>query len=111
LEKASVTNLEQGLVVWGGRSVVALSAIVALVGVWRCGRNTPLQLTAAILIVLPGVLLVITGFDGEILFRVTLFAAPFLAFNAATAVLPQTDGQWRGRTLVAIGVVTALFLP
>jgi hypothetical protein len=111
LEKASVTNLEQGLVVWGGRSVVALSAIVALVGVWRCWRNHTLQLTAVILMVLPGLLLVITGFDGEILFRVTLFAAPFIAFNAATAVLPKTDGQWRGRTLVAIAAVTVLFFP
>ena len=85
LEKASVSNLEQGLVVWGGRGVVALSAIVALVGVWRCWRNQTLQLTAVILMVLPGVLLIITGFDGEILFRVTLFAAPFIAFNAAPA--------------------------
>jgi hypothetical protein len=111
LEKTSVSNLEQGLVVWGGRSVVALSAIVALVGVWRCWRNHTLQLTAVILMVLPGVLLVITGFDGEILFRVTLFAAPFIAFNAATAVIPEIGGQWRGRTLVTIAVITVLFLP
>ena len=111
LENATVNNFAQGLVVWGGRSVIALSAMVALIGVWRCWRNRDLQLTAVILMILPGTLLVITGFDGEILFRATLFAAPFIAFNAATAVIPPVGGRLRGQTLAAIAVVTALFFP
>jgi hypothetical protein len=85
--------------------------MVALIGVWRCWRNRDLQLTAVILMILPGTLLIITGFDGEILFRATLFAAPFIAFNAATAVIPPVGGRLRGQALAAIAVVTALFLP
>jgi hypothetical protein len=111
LEMATVRNLDQRLVVWGGRSVVAMAVIVALIGVWRCWRNRTLQLTAVILMVLPGILLVITGFDGEVLLRVMLFAAPFIAFNAATAAIPQPGAQLRGRQLAAIAVCTALFLP
>jgi hypothetical protein len=101
----------QRLVVWGGRSVVAIAVIVALIGVWRSWRNRTLQLTAVILMVLPGILLVITGFDGEVLLRVMLFAAPFIAFNAATAAIPQPGAQLRGGQLAAIAVCTALFLP
>jgi hypothetical protein len=113
LEKAAVVNLAQGFVVWGGRSVVAISAIVALIGVWRCWRNRTLQLTAVILMVLPGILLMITGFDGEILFRVMLFAAPFIAFNAATAIISINgrDGRLGARATVATAVLTAVLLP
>jgi hypothetical protein len=113
LEKATVVNLAQGFVVWGGRSVVAISAIVALIGVWRCWRNRTLQLTAVILMVLPGILLMITGFDGEILFRVMLFASPFIAFNAATAIISidGRDGRLGARATVATAVLTAVLLP
>ena len=111
LDKATVGNLAQGLVVWGGRGVIALAAVIALVGVWRCWRNQTLEWTAVILMVLPGVLLLVTGFDGEILFRVVLFAAPFIAFNAATAVIPMVEGRLRATTLGAIALLTALFLP
>jgi len=111
LQRATVGNLAQGLVVWGGRSVVALAVIVALVGVWRSWRNHTVQWTALILMLLPGALLVITGFDGEILFRVMLFAAPFIAFNAATAIVPQGDRQAPREMLAGVAILTVLFLP
>ena len=81
------------------------SAIVALIGVWRCWRNRTLQLTAVILMVLPGILLMITGFDGEVLLRVMLFAAPFIAFNAATAIIPR---GWMAGCARATSVATAV---
>jgi len=107
----TVRNFAQSMVVWGGRSVVAVSVTGALVGIWRCWRNGRLQLTAAILMVMPAALLLITGFDGEVLFRVVLFAAPFIAFNAATAIIPPDEEQAPGRTTVATALLTAALLP
>jgi hypothetical protein len=111
LEKAVVTNSAEALVVWGGRGVVAVSASVALIGIWRCWRNRTLQVNAAILMVLPALLVVITGFGGEVLLRAFLFAAPFIAFNAATAIIPEVDGKLSTRATVATAVLTAVLLP
>jgi hypothetical protein len=110
-EKARIGNIAEGLVVWGGRGVVALSAVVALIGIWRCWRNRTLQLTAVVLMILPGALVFVTGFDGEILFRVVLFAAPFVAFNAATAVIPRPGQRVGVAASAAIALLTALFFP
>ena len=41
-----------------------------------------------LLMVLPAMLVLVTGFGGEVLFRSFLFAAPFIAFLAAAACLP-----------------------
>jgi hypothetical protein len=111
LEKATMANAAQALVVWGGRSVVVVSASVAVVGVWRCWRARTLQVNAAILMAVPALLVVITGFGGEVLFRAFLFAAPFIAFNAATAIIPHVDRRFGARATVATAVLTAVLLP
>jgi len=112
LEKASIRNLAQAVVIWGGRSVVVVSATVALIGVWRCWRNRTLQVTAALLMALPALLVVITGFGGEVLLRAVLFAAPFIAFNAATAIIPQIDGRVSAaKSTVVTAILTAVLLP
>jgi hypothetical protein len=112
LEKVSIRNLAQAAVVWGGRSVVVVSAIVAIIGVWRCWRNRTLQVTAALLMALPALLVVITGFGGEVLLRAFLFAAPFVAFNAATAIIPQIDGRIdAAKSTLVTAVLTAVLLP
>jgi hypothetical protein len=112
LEKASVRNFAQAVVIWGGRSVVVVSASVAIVGGWRCWRNRTLQVSAVILMALPALLVVITGFGGEVLLRAFLFAAPFIAFNAATAIIPPIDGKpGAARATLITAVLTAVLLP
>jgi hypothetical protein len=111
LEKATIANSAEALVVWGGRYVVVVSATVAVVGVWRCWRSRTLQVNAAILMAVPALLVVITGFGGEVLLRAFLFAAPFIAFNAATAIITPVDGKWGGKATLATAALTAVLLP
>jgi hypothetical protein len=111
LAKATVASSAQALVVWGGRSVAVVAGVVAVIGVLRCWRNRTLQVNAAILMVLPALLVVITGFGGEVMLRAFLFAAPFIAFNAATAIIPEVDGKLSARATIATAVLTAVLLP
>jgi hypothetical protein len=60
---------------------------------------------------LPGTLVLITGFGGEVLFRAFLFAAPFIAFLAAAACLPRDGRGFPVKNLVITALVTALLLP
>jgi hypothetical protein len=59
----------------------------------------------------PALLVVITGFGGEVLLRAFLFAAPFVAFNAATAIIPHVDRRFGARATVATAVLTAVLMP
>lgn len=111
LEKAVVASRSQLLVVWGGRTVVLLSTAIALVGAWRSWRARGLGVTAALLMALPGTLILLTGFGGEVLFRAFLFAAPFIAFLAASACLPRDGRGFPVKNLVITTAVTAVLLP
>jgi hypothetical protein len=112
LEKtATIVAGSQQVVIWGGRGVVAVATAVALLGAWRSWRVRGLRVTAILLMALPGVLVLMTGFGGEVLFRAFLFAAPFIAFLAAAACLPR-DGRGFGWTnLVVTALLTAVLLP
>ena len=112
LEKTGdIVTGSEALVVWGGRSVVAISTIAALVGAWRSWRVRGLRVTAVLLMVLPATLVLVTGFGGEVLFRSFLFAAPFIAFMAAAACLPSDGRGFPLRNLVAAIALTAVLLP
>lgn len=115
LEKSQDLRGAQLLVSAGGRVVALLVAVLALVGIVRALRRRSLDTTALLLLLAPGLLLVITAFGGETVFRVYLFAAPFLAFFAACAVfvpgerfVPRHAGT--GQALAVVGM-TALLLP
>ena len=112
LEKTGdIITGSEALVVWGGRSVVVISTLMALIGAWRSWRVRGLRVTAVLLMVLPATLVLVTGFGGEVLFRSFLFAAPFIAFLAAAACLPA-DGHGFGlRNRVVAAVLTAILLP
>ena len=99
------------LVVWGGRGVVLVATVLALIGAWRSWRARGLGVTAALLMALPGTLVLITGFGGEVLFRAFLFAAPFIAFLAAAACLPRDGRGFPVKNLVITALVTAVLLP
>lgn len=99
------------VVVWGGRSVVLLSTGLALVGAWRSWRVNGLRVTALLLMILPGTLILVTGFGGEVVFRAVLFATPFVAFLAAAACLPVDGRAPAKRHVVIASLVTAALLP
>jgi hypothetical protein len=111
LDKAVVADSSQLLVVWGGRGVVLVATALALVGAWRSWRTCGLGVTAALLMALPGTLVLITGFGGEVLFRAFLFAGPFIAFLAAAACLPRDGRGFPVKNLVITALVTAMLLP
>ena len=56
-------------------------------------------------------LVLITGFGGEVLFRAFLFAAPFIAFLAATACLPRDGRGMPWKNLMSPPLLTAVLLP
>ena len=112
LEKtSSIAAGSQLVVIWAGRSVVVLATVMALVGAWRSWRVRGLRVTAVLLMVLPGMLVLMTGFGGEVLFRAFLFAAPFIAFLAAAACLPRDGRGFPWRNLVATVALTAVLVP
>ncbi len=112
LEKtATIATGSQLAVIWGGRYVVLLATALALLGVWRSWRVRGLRITAVLLMVLPGVLVLVTGFGGEVLFRSFLFAAPFISFLAAAACLPRDGRGFPRRNLLLTTVVTVALLP
>ena len=111
LDKAIVATSSQLIVVWGGRTVVVVATVVALIGAWRSWRARGLGITAVLLMALPAGLVMITGFGGEVLFRAFLFASPFIAFLAAAACLPRDGRGMPVKNLVATALLTAVMLP
>jgi hypothetical protein len=111
LNNAAALSPLQRIVSWGGRAVVVAAAAVALAGVWRSWRHRRLQLEAAILMAAPAVLVFVTGFGGEVLFRAFLFAAPFISYLAAYAVLAHAGPRRRGLRVVMAGALTVALLP
>ena len=120
LEKANAITGTALLVVWGGRSTVAIAGLLSVFGIWS-NRNKQgnwhrwdgmgARGIAAILMLLPGILVLTTGFGGEVLFRAFLFASPFIAILAAETCLPRDGQGFPLRSLVSAGVVIALVTP
>lgn len=101
-------NDAQALVSQAGRGVVVLVALLALVGVvraWRQDRRA--MLTPLVLLACPAVLLGANDFDGEILFRVYLFALPMAAWFGARALLdlPGLRGGFAALAPLAVSLV------
>jgi hypothetical protein len=129
LEKAGSASGIDLLVVWGGRSTVIIAFLASVIGLWRgwlgggraggwvrFGRwrtwaGAGPRATAATLMFLPGVLVMTTGFGGEVLFRAFLFAAPFIAVLAAEACLPQSGRGFPVRSVLMSALVISLVTP
>lgn len=120
LEKASAVTGTALIVVWGGRSTVAIAGLLSGFGLWANrhkqgtkGADDGLDLrgTAAMLVLLPAVLVVTTGFGGEVLFRAFLFASPFIAILAAETCLSHDGRGFPFRSLVAAGIIIAMITP
>lgn len=93
-------------VAWAGRALTA--AIIGLAGIGFIRRlkagivDVPLALLAAC----PGVLLAANSYGGEIVFRVFLFALPFLAIAGAYAFFPTHRTGRSVPTLVAFAAAS-----
>jgi len=88
LADTSVINDNQRLVVFVSRGLSAAVALFAFAGGLLRLKNGNFDFTAALLTLAPIPVLVATPYGGEIVFRLYLFAVPFLAFFAATLIVP-----------------------
>lgn len=101
---------EQQVVAAGGRLVVAVMALLALVGIIRRWRRHLLDRAGLMLCVLPLGLLVSSSYGGEVVFRTYLFTLPFLALAAATAFLPGKRSRATTPVAVAAGFVSVVLV-
>ena len=95
------------LVTWAGRAVVLGVCALAVVGMTRRFIGGHRDWTVVGLAGAPVVLLVTTDLDGEILFRIYMFALPFLALLGAWAL---TTASSRLLTLTWTAAIAALVL-
>jgi hypothetical protein len=110
-EKSADVRGGQVLVAYGGRFTTAVGLAVALVGVYRAWRRGRLDRAAQLLLLSPLLLLAVTEYGGEVLFRVVLFTSPFMAYFAALAIYPDFAESRRTRRAVTGAVLTAVLLP
>ncbi|MDI3329106.1 MAG: hypothetical protein QJR09_00015 [Micrococcus sp.] len=111
LDKAAAFSGAEWQVVWGGRFTVIGASAVALLGLGRRSRSRDLRVIATVLMILPTLLVLTTGFGGEVLFRAFLFAAPFIAFLAADACLPRSSPGFPLVSLFTAAVTAVLVVP
>jgi hypothetical protein len=115
LDKAETIRGAQLVVSLGGRATALIISAIALLGVLLMAWRRRLDLTALMIMLSPGVLLLLTAFGGETLFRIFLFAAPGLVYFAAYAVRTLPDSLPPHRRMFGVGllsaVTTALLLP
>ena len=105
----SHATVDQRLVSYATRGLTAAVGICAVAGWLRLRHRREPRRVAALLAVSPVLLLAANNYGGEMLFRVYLFALPFLALLAAGLVYPRTGGS--GAATVTAAVVVVMSLP
>jgi len=92
----------QALVATIDRALSALVVLLAIYGFSRRVRRGRWDLPAILLLLAPFPLLAANSYGGEIVFRVYLFALPFLAFFAAASLYPALGvGSGRGTAIAS----------
>lgn len=86
LEQNDAVSGAQQAVSLGGRAVIVVLVVVAAAGAYRLWQRGRLDPTVVLLAGAPGLLLFLTAYGGELLFRIFLFAAPALCYLAAAAL-------------------------
>jgi O-antigen/teichoic acid export membrane protein len=101
---------EQHLVSTLGRGVVVVVALLAIAGALRgLAEGAPTR-AALVLAVAPAGILAAGSYEGEAIFRVYLFALPFVAFLAAGLFVRRPGVRIGWRPAIAFVVTTALLL-
>jgi hypothetical protein len=91
------------------RGLTVLVLLLAVVGLIRRRRTGHFDLPVFLLLLAPVVVVWANAYGGEVLYRVYLFALPFLAFLVAAAVYPDASSEGSRRTpLLAAGLSATL---
>lgn len=103
----------QIIVDWGSRAVSAAIGILALIGFWRHRHHSDVKARRSWsrLVVLTSVAFfaaAANSYGGEIIFRVYLFALPFMAVAAAAAFFPAPGRGWSPKTVALLAVTTIM---
>jgi glycosyltransferase involved in cell wall biosynthesis len=105
----------QILVDWGSRAVSGAIGVLALIGFWRYrryhdrrARSSWNRLAVLAVAALPAA--VANSYGGEIIFRVYLFALPFMAVAAAAAFFPTAERSWSTAPVALLTVVTIMLI-
>lgn len=86
-------DLGVAVVVWAGRALSGAVVLLGILGWWRLWRRgRPTAIICALLIA-PGLVLGVTSYGGEAVFRIYFFCLPFLAFFAGSAFFAQAWGK------------------
>ena len=103
----------QIIVNWGARAISAAIGILALIGYQRYRRHHDAQarrswnrLALLAIAALPAA--AGNNYGGEIIFRVYLFALPFMAVAAAAAFFPAPERGWSPRVAAIFGVTAVM---
>lgn len=103
LVDTSIVSPGQVVVSWASRALTGALVLAALLGGLRRLAAGYRDGAAVVLTLAPAPLLVATAYGGEILFRVYLFALPFLAFFAGALFFPWSGTQRDALPRFAIG--------
>ncbi len=95
----------QAAISFAARAITAgIIALAALGWIGRRGRRVPTGI-AVVLAVAPIVLILLSSYGDEVVFRAYLFALPFLAWLAASVWFPEDDAPASPASLIALGIV------
>ncbi len=108
---ANLSDASSGmvLVAWAGRALAGGIIALAVIGFVRRYRANYVDIPFVWLAICPGALLIANNYGGEIVFRVFLFALPFLAIEAARTFFPSPH-QGRSRATLVAFALTSLLL-
>jgi GT2 family glycosyltransferase len=104
---ANLINLSQVsrgqvMVAWIDRLLSAGIWVLGAIGAWRRRKTWRADLPLLLLCVSPIPLVIANSYGGEMVFRVYLFALPFVAFFAAASLFPS---DMAGRRFLPLGLI------
>lgn len=105
----SQTSSAQQVVALAGRGLTIAVLVLSLLGCIQRIRRNKWDLSLMLLAFAPFLMLSANGYGGEVVFRVYLFAMPFLAFFMAALLYPTID-KGNSRWMIVVNVVLSLLI-